>query len=159
MLLLFNKYHPAAGLWVNSISKKKKKKKCLEDFSGVNGWPFVQDKLMIKGVNSVWQAVMAVFHTFHLSCEGIMGLMSAALRRLPFNLLPLLEAFGLLIYLFILINVSPPAPPCCQFLLEVDRKWWILTRDAVRCCNPLGPGNSSVSTFCAHRPSSISPEP
>lgn len=153
MLLLSNKYHPAAGLWVNSM----KKKKCLKDFSGVNGWPLVQDKLMIEGVNSMWQVVMAVFHTFHLSCESIMGLMLADLRRLPFSLLPLLEALGLLIYLFNLINVSPP--PSCQFLLEVDRKWWILTRDAVRCCNPLGAGNSSVSTFCAYRPSSISLEP
>lgn len=48
---------------------------------------------------------MAVFHTFHLSCKDIMGLMLAALRRLLFNLLPLLEVFRPLIYLFILIIV------------------------------------------------------
>lgn len=61
-LLLFNKCHPAAGLRLNSIND-----------SGVNRWP-VQDQLLIEGVNSLWQAVMSVFHLY----EGIMGLMSAA---------------------------------------------------------------------------------
>lgn len=97
------------------------KKKCLKDFRGVNsltGWPFVQDNLMI-GVNSVWQAVMAVFHTFHLSCKDIMGSMLAALRRLLFNLLPLLEVFRPLIYLFILIIVF--FSPC--LLANFSLRW------------------------------------
>lgn len=74
---------------------------------------------MIEGVNSVWQAVMAVFHTFHLSCKDIMGLMLAALRRLLFNLLPLLEVFRSLIYLFILIIVF--FSPC--LLANFSLRW------------------------------------
>lgn len=83
----------------------KKYLKDLRGVSGLTGWLFVQDKLMIEGVNSVWQAMMAAFHTFHLSRKDIMALMSASLRRLPFNLLPLLEVFRPLIYLFILTSV------------------------------------------------------
>lgn len=135
------------------IWAKRKKKKTLQGSAASQNGCLCKTNSWRNVLTRLWQEVVAVFHTISSVMWGFHKFNGDCSQQVTFNQLPLLELFHSLIYLFILtigfLSFSPH-----QFLLQGgwgDRKWWILSRGLVRCCeNPLGPSNSSVSTFYAH---------
>lgn len=147
VILFFNKHHNTCDL------SKEKKKKTLQGSAASQNGCLCKTNSWRNVLTRLWQEVVAVFHTISSVMWGFHKFNGDCSQQVTFNQLPLLELFHSLIYLFILtigfLSFSPH-----QFLLQGgwgDRKWWILSRGLVRCCeNPLGPSNSSVSTFYAH---------